>query len=214
MRIDIWSDVVCPFCFIGKRRLEAALAATPAAENADIVWHSFELDRGAPALAGTHTDLLAAKYGMTEAQVQAADSTLTGQAAEAGLEFHLAESKPGNTFDAHRLIHLAAESGLQGTVEERFFRAYFTESVAIGDRSELRRIAVDAGLDADRVEQVLATDEFADAVRADEAAAVQLGVSGVPFFVIDGKFAVSGAQPVAVFVDALARAAEDPVVIW
>lgn len=207
MRIDIWSDVVCPFCYIGKRHLEAALAGRPGAERSQIVRHSFELDPQAPAEAGTHADVLAEKYGMTGAQVSAADASLTAQAALSGLDFHLADSRPGNSFDAHRLLHLAADLGLQHALEERLFSAYFTEGVAISDHGQLRRCATEVGLDDGRVAAVLGSDEYAEDVRADESVADDLGVSGVPFFVFDRRVAVSGAQPVEVFQEALARAA-------
>ncbi|MDQ1636045.1 MAG: hypothetical protein QOJ32_2854 [Frankiaceae bacterium] len=207
MRIDIWSDVVCPWCYIGKRRFESALAEFPHAAEVDVVWHSFELDPDAE----RSTDIppaerLAAKYGLTVEQAQEANHKLTATAADEGLEFHLDEARSGNSFDAHRLLHLAADSGVQGQLKERLLRAYFTERVAIGDPAELARLAVEVGLDADAVARVLDSDEYAEDVRADEAQAHSYGISGVPFFVVDDKYGISGAQPVDLFSQALHQA--------
>ena len=207
MRIDIWSDVVCPWCYIGKRRFERALADFPHAADVDVVWHSFELDPNAERSTDVPpAERLAAKYGLTVEQAEQANERLTGTAAEEGLEFHLDEARSGNSFDAHRLLHLANGSALQGQLKERFLRAYFTERVAIGEPSELARLAVEVGLDADAVRRVLDSDEYGEDVRADEAQAHTYGISGVPFFVVDDRYGISGAQPTDLFTQALNQA--------
>ena len=207
MKVEIWSDVACPWCYIGKRRFEKALARFEHADDVEVVWRSFELDPGAPPVrTESHAEHLARKYGVSPAQVEAMDARLIGEARKEGLEFHLAESKGGNTFDAHRLIHFAAESGRAGEMKERLMRAYFTDGVAIGERAELVRLAVEAGLDEAEVKATLSSDRLADEVRADEARARSFGISGVPFFAIDERYGVSGAQPADVLLDVLRQA--------
>jgi predicted DsbA family dithiol-disulfide isomerase len=211
VKVEIWSDVVCPWCYIGKRRFEAALARFPHREQVEVVWRSFELDPHAESVRAAgegphHADLLAAKYAMSRAQAEAAIGSVTQAAAGEGLDFHLDVSLRSNTFDAHRLIHLAAARGLQGAVKERLMRAYFSEGAPVGDRDTLARLAAEAGLDAADVEKVLDTDEHAEAVRADEAEARALGITGVPFFVVDRSYGVSGAQPADQLLAVLERA--------
>lgn len=206
MRIDVWSDVVCPFCYLGKRRLESALSDFPHRDEVEVVWHSFELDPNATTSSEPLVELLSRKYQMSVADAQANQDRLTAQAAAEGLEFHLDQAQHGNTFDAHRLIHLAADRGVQDAVKERFLRGYFTERLAISDHDTLVRLAVEVGLDEAEVRTVLDTEAYADAVRADESQARAYGISGVPFFVLDGKYGISGAQPMDVFADAIAQA--------
>ncbi len=207
MKIDIWSDVVCPFCYVGKRRLESALAEFPHRDDVEVVWHSFELDPNAEAApAGSLPDRLAAKYGMTREQAVASQESLAANAATVGLDFQWEKAHPGNTFDAHRLIHLAAETGRGDAAKERLLHAYFTEGRAIGDPETLATLAIEVGLDGAQVRHVLASDAYADAVRADEDQARAYGINGVPFFVLDGKFGISGAQPAEVFSQALTQA--------
>ena len=211
MKVEIWSDVVCPWCYIGKRRFEAALGRFAHADQVEVEWRSFELDPHATSVRAAgegpdHADVLASKYAMSRAQAEAAIGNVTAAAAGEGLDFHLDVSLRSNTFDAHRVIHLAAARGIQDAVKERLMRAYFTEGEPVGDRDALLRIATDAGLDAAEVEQVLDTDEHADAVRADEADARALGISGVPFFVVDRLYGVSGAQPADQLLAVLERA--------
>jgi predicted DsbA family dithiol-disulfide isomerase len=195
VQVEVWSDVVCPWCYLGKRRLESALSQFPHAEAVEVVWRSFELDPSAPRRReGTAAEHLAAKYGMSSEQVEASWARLTSLAEAEGLEYHLDRTQGGSSFDAHRLIQLGLERGMQDAVKERLFRAYFSESVPIGEREELARLAVEAGLAEDEVVDVLAGDAFADAVRADERRAAMLGIGGVPFFAVDGRYAVSGAQ--------------------
>jgi predicted DsbA family dithiol-disulfide isomerase len=207
VKVEIWSDVVCPWCYIGKRRFETALAAFDHRDEVEVEFRSFELDPRAPReRTGDPAVHLARKYGMSEERARASQSHLTDVAAEDGLEIDFALARPGNTFDAHRLLHLAATRGCQPELKERLLRAYFTEGRAIGDPGALASVAVEVGLDADEVAEVLDGDRYADDVRADESAAEELGIGGVPFFLVDRRFAVSGAQQADVFARALERA--------
>ena len=211
MKVEIWSDVVCPWCYIGKRRFEAALARFPHRDRVEVEWRSFELDPHADSVRAAgegpdHADVLASKYGMSRVQAEAAIENVTRAAAVEGLDFHLDVSLRSNTFDAHRVTHLAAVRGVQGAVQERLMRAYFSEGEPVGDRDTLVRLAAEAGLDPADVEQVLDTDEHTEAVRADEAEARALGITGVPFFVVDRKYGVSGAQPADQLLAVLERA--------
>jgi len=210
MRIDVWSDLVCPWCYIGKRRLEHALAQMPDAPDVEIVHRSFQLNPSAPVdSTSRRRDYLMAKYGWSAAKAEQIDTDMEKRAAADGLEYHLSENGlTGNTLDAHRLVHLARDRGLQDAAVERLFRAYFTEQRSVFDRESLETLAVEAGLDADDVRRVLGGADYADAVMADVQEARALGVSGVPFFVFDGRLGLSGAQPVEVFIEALASAAQ------
>ncbi len=196
MDVEIWSDVVCPWCYIGKRRFEEALTGFDHREEVKVTWRSFQLDPAAPAVSeGDPVERLAAKYGMSRAQAEAAQARVTANAATEGLDFHLEKARSGNTFDAHRLIHYANSVGKQGALKERLMAAYFVEGAAIGDRDVLVRVSVEEGLDEAAVRSVLDGDAYADDVRHDELEARQLGISGVPFFVLDRAYGVSGAQP-------------------
>jgi predicted DsbA family dithiol-disulfide isomerase len=211
VKVEIWSDVVCPWCYIGKRRFETALAGFAHRDDVEVEWRSFELDPDASSVhaAGEgpdHADRLAGKYGMSRAQAVQAIASTTQAAAGEGLEFHLDRALTSNTFDAHRLLHLAAARGLQEEVGERLMRAYFSEGEPVGDRATLLRLAVDAGLEAADVTRVLDTGEYADAVRTDESEARAFGITGVPFFVVDRKYGVSGAQPAEQLLAVLDRA--------
>jgi predicted DsbA family dithiol-disulfide isomerase len=207
LTIDVWSDVVCPWCAIGKRRLEVALSRFPHRDDVELVWRAFELDPSAPALReGDNATRIAEKYGRTKAQAEAMIQSVTDAAAKDGLHFELARSRSGNTFDAHRVLHLAAARGLQDAVKERFFRGYMSEGQAIGEREVLVRLASEAGLAADEVRAVLASDRYASEVRAEEEVARKLGIHGVPFFVLAGKYALSGAQPADVILRTLEQA--------
>lgn len=203
MRVDIWSDVVCPFCYIGKKRLEHV--ATEAGVELDIHWHSFELDPDAPAHHDTsNTERLAKKYGRSVEEMQQMQQNIAQMAAEEGIDFQWQKANSGNSFDAHRIIHLAQSKGLGNQAKEAFFHAYMTEGLAIGEREVVEEIASRIGLDHAEVEYVLQSDELADFVRHDEKIAhEQLNISGVPFFVFDQKFALSGAQPREVFLQVL-----------
>jgi predicted DsbA family dithiol-disulfide isomerase len=195
MKVEIFSDVVCPWCAIGKRRFEAALERFDHQDEVDVHWRAFELDPSAPASSdvdvATH---LAEKYGMSRAQAIASQERLADLAAADGLEFHFERTKRANTFDAHRLLHYAHEVGAQDALKERLFRAYFTEGEEIADHATLVRLGTEVGLDSDKSAEVLESGRYATEVRADEAAARELGVTGVPFFVIDRRYGISGAQ--------------------
>ena len=210
LRVEIWSDIACPWCHVGKRRLEAALAQFPHREDVEIVWRAFELDPRAPRVRTSeqsYAERIANKYGTTPERAQRMVDDMTRVAAEDGLDFHFERVKPGNTFDAHRLLHLAGEKGaaVQDAVKERFLRAYLSEGEAIGDPETLARLAGEAGLAADEVRRVLDGDVHAEEVRRDEAEAHAFGIQGVPFFAI-GRYGVSGAQPAEVLLRVLTQA--------
>lgn len=210
MRIEIWSDIVCPWCAIGKAHLDTALAEFEHADDAEVVWRSYELDPGAPQVReGDYGRMLAHKYSTSEANGWAMVEQMTGKAAESGLEFHLDRARPGNSFDAHRLVHLAADHGLQLEAKERFLHAYLSEGAAVGDPAVLETLAGEVGLDRDEVRRVLESDAYAEAVRTDENEGLQLGLTGVPLFLVDRKFALAGAQPASVMLQTLRRAWQD-----
>ena len=207
MDVEIWSDVVCPWCYIGKRRFEHALAAFEHSGEVNVRWRSFQLDPNAPAASeGDPVERLAVKYGLTRAAAEAAQARVTANAATEGLDFRLDTARSGNTFDAHRLIHYAHSGGKQDSMKERLMAAYFVEGAAIGEREVLTRLAVEVGLDELAVRTMLDGDAYAADVRHDELEARQLGITGVPFFVLDRAFGVSGAQPSDVMLAALQQA--------
>jgi len=207
MQVEIWSDVVCPWCYLGKRNFEQALQQFGHRDEVDVVYRSFELDPSAPPGQTTPTvQLLASKYGMTAAQAEAAQRQMEERAAQAGLTFRMEGLRSGNTRDAHRLLQLARERGRQAELVEQLHRAYFSDQESIFDHASLIRLAADAGLDAAEAEAVLSSDEYEDAVTADERTAHALGANGVPFFVIDRRYGISGAQPAAVMAQALDEA--------
>jgi predicted DsbA family dithiol-disulfide isomerase len=212
MRIDIWSDVVCPWCYLGKRRFERALEAFEDRASVEVVHRSFQLDPTRPkGQTQNRREMLMAKYHLTAAQVESMDERMEQTAAADGLEYHLGDGVTGNTFDAHRLLHLAADRGRQDATLERFYRAYFTEGRSVFDDESLTALAVESGLDAAEVAGVLAGDDYAAAVVGDTREAHALGANGVPFFVFDKRFGVSGAQSIEVFAQVLARARESRV---
>ena len=207
MKVEIWSDIACPWCAIGRRRFEAALADFDGRDEVSVRWRSFELDPRAPRVReGSLTDTLVGKYGVSRERADGMQRSITETAAVDGLEFRFDLARGGNTFDAHRLLHLAADRGLQPAVQDRLFTAYFREGEPIGDPEALRRVMAGTGLDDDEVRTVLDGDAYGDAVRADQELARRLGITAVPFFVLDDRYGVSGAQPVAVFKEALATA--------
>jgi predicted DsbA family dithiol-disulfide isomerase len=202
LSIEVWSDVVCPWCYVGKRRIEKAVESFP--HEVDLRWRSFELDPGAPPQREhSSAEHLASKYGMSVEQAEASNAQMTELAASEGLEYHMDRTRGGNSFQAHRLIQRALEDGHQDAMKERLMRAYFTEGEAIGDRDTLVRLAGEAGVDA---EAALTDATYAEAVRADEELAARIGIRGVPFFVLGRRYGVSGAQPAEVLVQALDKA--------
>ena len=198
IQLDIWSDIVCPWCYIGKRRMERALEGFE--EEVQITWRSFELDPHSltdPNL--SLTEMLAKKYGMSLERARQAQAQVTQAAKQEGLDFVFDEARPANTFDAHRLLQFAHTQGKGGELKERLMRAYFSEGKPVGDLDTLTALAAEVGLPEDRTREVLESDAFGAEVRGDEAKAMQLGVRGVPFFVINGTHGISGAQPTEVF---------------
>ena len=209
LAIDVWSDIACPWCYIGKRRLEAALTRFPHREAVTVTWRAFELDPSAPRERDrgvSYAERLAKKYGFSVKDAEARLQSMTEVASADGLTFRFDLVRSGNTFDAHRVLHLAAERGVQDAVKERFLHGYMTEGEPIGDPETLVRLAAQGGLDADEVRATLATDARAAAVRADEDEARSVGIQGVPFFVLGGRYAISGAQPADLLLDALTQA--------
>jgi predicted DsbA family dithiol-disulfide isomerase len=208
LRVQVWSDIACPWCYVGKRRLETAIGRTSRGSQVEIIWRSFELDPAAPRVhpAGPYAERLARKYRTSIAHADEMIARMTSVAAAEGLAFRFDHIQPGNTFDAHRILHLARERAVQGAVKERLLRAYMTEGEPIGDRQALARLSAEAGLDAEEVGRVLAGDAYAADVRADEAEAHRLGIDAVPFFLFSDAYGVSGAQPVEVLEQALTKA--------
>jgi predicted DsbA family dithiol-disulfide isomerase len=209
MLVEIWSDIVCPWCYIGKRRFESALARFEHADEVEVRWRSFELDPRAPfRRPGTMAEHLAAKYGLAVEEARARLVDVDQLGAAEGLDYRLADTKGGNTFAAHRLLHLGYEHGADvgNQLKEALLHAYFVDRVAISEPEVLLEVGVGAGLDRDEVAALLDGDRFAAAVRQDEAVASELGATGVPFFVFDAAFAVPGAQDPEVFLQTLRRA--------
>jgi predicted DsbA family dithiol-disulfide isomerase len=201
--IDIWSDIACPWCYIGKRNLEAGLKAVSSDDDApqvNITFHSFELSPDTPVdFDGDEIDFLAGHKGMPRAQVEQMLSRVTDVAAEAGLEYRFDLLKHTNTVKAHELLHHAKAHGLQHEMEERLMSAYFTEGKHVGRIDDLAELAAEVGLDADETRAALESAQYLPAVRQDQAQAQAYGIQGVPFFVIDGQYGISGAQPPSTF---------------
>lgn len=210
MRIDIWSDIACPFCYIGKRHLEEALEQSGV--TAEVTWHSFELDPS-PRAERRQTDIieaLMAKYGQSRAQTEAMVARVAEMGAASGLDLQLRDCVRANTFDAHRLLHLAAAHGRQDAAKERLLKAYFTEAADLEDHATLQALLAEVGVPAAAVASTLSGDAYAREVRHDEQQAMQIGIRGVPFFVFNRTHAVSGAQPVSVFLRAMADSQPAP----
>ncbi len=207
MKIDVWSDVVCPWCYVGLANLDTALADFEHADEVEVVIHSFQLDPHAVTQGPVeHTEAIARKYGTSVGQVRANQARIVSLGAERGIDFRFDRAVSGNTFDAHRLLHLALGSGLQRPLKDRLGRAYFTDGDPIGEPETLRKAAADVGLDPEEVEAVLAGDAYAADVAADIATARQLDITGVPFFVTDSRLGISGAQPPETLLKVLRRA--------
>lgn len=203
IKIDVWSDIACPWCYIGKRNLETGLQAAAADEDAprvEVVFHSFELSPDTPVdFEGGEADYLSLHKGISAEQARSMLDRVTGVAADAGLHYRFDLLRHTNTVKAHELLHFAKEHGRQAEMAERLMSAYFTEGRHLGREDELVALAADAGLDADAARAALQSGRYLPAVRADQAQAVAYGITGVPFFVIDGTYGVSGAQPAEAF---------------
>ncbi len=208
MQVEIWSDVVCPFCYIGKRKFEAALEEFPQKDNLQIIWKSFQLDPEASSMGVDYQKNLSERKGWSPEQTRGITENVTNMAAEVGLTFHFDQAIAANSFDAHRFSHFAQEHGLQDAAEEALFKAHFTDGKNIADRALLAELGVSIGFDSTEVANMLEGSMYSDAVRKDIDEASQLRVSGVPFFVFDRKYAVSGAQSSAVFLQTLEKALE------
>lgn len=207
MKVDIWSDIVCPWCYVGQRRFKGALAHFPHRDEVEVTWRAFELDPDAPPeRQRDYVAHLASKYRVSPAEAEAMIERMTRTAAAEGLRFRFDIARPGNTFDAHRIAALGAERGVQHDVVDRLYAATFEEGRPIGDKATLVELAVEAGLEADEADKVLDSDAYADQVRADERQAAALGITAVPFFVIDGAYGVAGAQSADVLLGVLEEA--------
>lgn len=207
MQVEIFSDVVCPWCALGKRRFERALADFPHRDEVEVVWRSFELDPSAPDHSDPDVaDHLARKYGVPRAQILKSQAQLTDLGAAEGLVYRFELTRRTNTFDAHRLLHHAYEVGDQNALKSRLLEAYFSEGADVGDHDTLVRLAADVGLDPETAAEILRSGAYGPEVRADEEAARAFGISGVPFFVVNRRIGISGAQAVGVFRNALDEA--------
>lgn len=211
MKIEVWSDFVCPFCYIGKRRLDKALDQFPHKDEVEVEFKSFELDPNAPLYSGKSIhEAIAAKYGMSIEQARQNNAQIAQQAASEGLTFQFDEMKPTNTFDAHRLAKFANERGKEKEMTEKLFSAVFTDGKDVGDVGTLVDLAEASGLDRQEALQVVNNKvEYSDKVRVDERMAQQYGISGVPFFIVNQKYAISGAQPLDTFIGALQKVWEE-----
>lgn len=210
MKIEIWSDVACPWCYIGKRRFEAALAEFPHRDSVEVVWRSFQLDPTLPEhYDGSELRYLSTRKGLAPQQVTQMFDHVAEQGAGVGLHYRFDKVVVANSFTAHRLLHLAAAHGLQDAAKERLLSDHFEHGRDIGSRAYLTELGIDLGLDPAKIDELFSTDKYADEVRADIDEARALGISGVPFFVLDRKFGLSGAQPKETFTAALKQAWQD-----
>ena len=207
MKVDIWSDIACPFCYIGKRNFEKALEQFPHRDQVQVTMRSFELDPNASKNQNMSMDqMLAKKYNMTLEKAHSLNVSVTEKAAHAGIRFDLEAAILTNHFDGHRLLHLAKHHGVQAVMQEKLFAAYFSEGKDVSNHHELIQLATEAGLPAAEVKAVLESDKYAAEVREDESIASEWGISGVPAFVLAEKYLISGAQPVETFIEALEAA--------
>lgn len=208
MNVEIWSDIACPFCYIGKRKFEQALEEFD--EDVDVTFKSFQLDPNAPKESKESMEsVLAKKYNMPEAKAKEMNSQVTAQAEEVGLHYKLDQVRVVNTLDAHRLSHLAKEQGKMGDIMEKLLDAHFVQGRYVGDRNTLVEIAASVGLSKEEVNAVLDSDRYKDTVEQEQAEGAQIGVQGVPFFVFNRKYAVSGAQPKEAFLQVLLKVKEE-----
>lgn len=210
MKIEVWSDYVCPFCYIGKRRLEEALKNTGLEDKVEVIFKAYELDPNSPATSDkSMAEVLAEKYNTSVEEAKNMTANVEEHAKSVGLEYDFDNMRPANTFNAHRLAKLAEQERLGDEMAEELLHAYFVEAERIGTEDVLLEIAEKVGVSKERAKTMLASDEFSEDVKADIAEAGQIGVQGVPFFVINRKYAISGAQPAEAFEDALRKVAEE-----
>ena len=207
MKVNIWSDVRCPFCYIGKRKFEKALENFPQKDSIEVVWHSYQLDPNLETDPNTNTvEYFTKAKGVSADQAKQMLGHATAMAKEVGLDFYLEEAVLANSFNAHRLIQLAKSKGLGNAIEEALFKAHFTEKKNIDDKTVLTETGVSVGLEEEEVKEMLASDAFENEVKQDELAARRIGVQGVPFFVLNNKYGISGAQSSEVFLETLEKA--------
>jgi predicted DsbA family dithiol-disulfide isomerase len=206
MKVEIWSDIACPWCYIGRRRFEKAFNEFDHRDQVEVIWRSFQLDPDAPReYEGSIIQMLAERKGISVQQSEQMHAHVTALAAAEGLDYRFDRVRFGNSFDAHRLLHLAAKHGLQNEMKERLQKGYFTDGLAYSDPETLIQLGVEVGLDADETRKVIESQEYTNEVNADVRRARMLGINGVPFFLFDEKYAVSGAQPAELFMTALER---------
>lgn len=210
MRVEIWSDIGCPFCYIGKQNFEAGVKDFAGKDDLEVVYKSFRLDPTADKEPeGSMAELLAKKYDKSVKEAEIMNSQVADAAKAVGLEFNMDKVVPSNSMDAHRLVKLAEEEGKESEAMDHLYKAYFTDGANVADTEALVRIGTDIGLDADKIREMLASDQYKEHVITDQNEANQLGAQGVPFFVIDRKYGVSGAQPPQAFKEALTKASEE-----
>lgn len=210
MKVEIWSDVVCPFCYIGKRKFEKALEGFAVKEKVEIVWRSFQLDPAMEFVPGQSVhEYLGRRKGGSAAEGKQMNDAMAGMAKEVGLHYDFDKAIINNTLDAHRLLHLAKEHSLQGAMKERLFSAYYTEGKNIGDMETLVQLGAEVGLPAEAVRTMLQSDAYRQEVKRDQYQAAQVGARGVPFFVFNDKYAVSGAQQPELFAQVLEKVWEE-----
>ncbi|MDW0118009.1 DsbA family oxidoreductase [Sporosarcina thermotolerans] len=210
MKIEVWSDYVCPFCYIGKRRLEEAIESTNLTGQTEVVFKAFQLDPNTPVSAnGSAVEGLTKKFGISQTEAERMMANVAEQAKTVGLNYDVEGMKVANTYNAHRLAKLAEQEGKADAVSERLLEGHFVKGEALGDESTLVAIAEEVGISKDRVQQMLQSDEFSNEVKKDIGEAGQIGVQGVPFFVINRKYAISGAQPAQAFEEALRKVAAE-----
>jgi predicted DsbA family dithiol-disulfide isomerase len=210
MKVEIWSDIACPFCYIGKKKFETALEQFEGKDEVEIIYRSYELDPNAPVQAEQDVhDMLAAKYGMTREKAQEMNRNVADQANAIGLPFDADGMKLTNTHNAHRLAHLANKHGKMSEMTDRLYKAYFADSLHVGEQDTLTKLATEIGIDTAEVASLFTSDSYSQEVRADEQEAASLGIRGVPYFVIDRKYGISGAQPSETFLQALQKVQEE-----
>ncbi|MBU3161589.1 DsbA family oxidoreductase [Clostridium frigoris] len=210
MKIEVWSDFVCPFCYIGKRRLEIALEKFEYKDEVELIFKSFELDPSAKKkFDGNINEIIAKKYGIPVEQAKASNNQIATQAKVIGLNYNFDDLVPTNTFDAHRVAHYAKTQGKMNELSERILKAYFVDSLNISDHKVLASLACEVGLNSEKALSILESDKYSNEVRKDEETASKLGISGVPYFVINNKYTISGAQPSEIFLEALEKAREE-----
>lgn len=212
MKIEVWSDYICPFCYIGKRRLENALDQFEYKDEVELIFKSFELNPNAEKKIDRNIhEIIAKKYGISVEQAKVSNNQIVEQAKAVGLNYNFDDLIPTNTFDAHRLSHYAKTKGKANALSERILKAYFVDALNISDHKTLARLAGEIGLNSDDALKVLESDQYGEQVRKDEENASRLRISGVPYFVFNNQYVVSGAQPPELFLEVLDKVKKEEV---